>query len=124
MPNAFRAVLVFDLGSVPAEGLGGQWNGRAEDVIGIVMALSLDEPLEIAAIAFGHAVRVLVRGQKVRITATKCPWIEGAQCVASPLAMSPLLKYWRPQLSHRAMRGVIVMGAIFPCCRASVASGP
>src|SRR6516162_4701448 len=71
---------------------GRQRNGAAENVIGIVVPLGLDQPLGIAPIAFGHAVRVLLRRQKVRIAAGKRHRIEGPARSASPLLMSPLLE--------------------------------
>jgi hypothetical protein len=68
-----------------------QRNGGAEDVVGIVISLCSDEPLDIAAVAFRHTVRVLVRRQQVRISARKRHRIERLQSGPGPQAMPLLL---------------------------------
>jgi hypothetical protein len=72
-----------------------QRNGRAKDVVGIVMPLGGDEPVCNGTIAFCHTVRV-VSGQEVRISTRMRHRSEGSTSGSSPLAMPLLLFFVRP----------------------------
>src|SRR6202023_3696739 len=54
----------------PSSATDGQRNGRAEDVVGIVMPLGFGEAFDIGTIAFCYPLRVLPR-EEIRISARK-----------------------------------------------------
>ena len=70
---------------------GRQGNDRAEDVVGIVKPLGFDEPLRVATIASGHAIRIVVAGEEVRISAGKRDRVEGVARGPRPQPMPLLL---------------------------------
>jgi hypothetical protein len=64
-----------------------QRNGGAEDVVGIVLPLGLDEPLNIAAIAFCCAFRISA-GKKVRVSARERDGAKGLKRAAVVIDMA------------------------------------
>ena len=69
---------------------GWQRDGGAEDVVGIVVPLGADEPVDVASIASRHAVRVAT-GKQVRIATRKRHLAKGVESASSPPLMPLLL---------------------------------
>ena len=74
---------------------GRQRNGGAEDVVGIVIPLGLDESLGIAAVAFRHPLRILPR-EEIRISTRKRHPAKGLKSGSDPLVMPLLFEVVRP----------------------------
>lgn len=72
-----------------------QRNGGTEDIIGIVVPLSFDEPLGVAAIAFRRTVGD-IPGEEIRISTRKRHRLERLTSGSSPLTMPLLLELVRP----------------------------
>src|SRR5215469_7649470 len=68
----------------------GQRNGRAEEVLGIVMPLDGDQSLGVPTEAVGRPCRI-VGGEQIRIPAGQGRRVEGVARGAGPLLMALLL---------------------------------
>src|SRR5262245_9225819 len=75
--------------------LNGQWNGRAEDIVGIVVPLGSEDSFNVRAVAFRYTIPIFP-GEKVRITTGKRHCAEGLKSGTSPVAMPLLLQPVRP----------------------------